>query len=107
MPHRRRTRKRRDVGIGNANGFGKVVGKRAETGAEDEPNLRAQLGLRKHKCGGGFSASKQIWGHKYTFFTNTSSHPVQVVILSEPKDLLSLAPPKSRSFASLRMTTVR
>src|SRR6266852_2353939 len=49
MPNCRGTRECRDVSIGNASGFGEVVSKRSQAGAEDETDLWAQFGLRKHK----------------------------------------------------------
>src|SRR6266403_916715 len=66
MPNRSRTRKCRNVGIGNADSFSKVVGKSSEARAEDEPDLRPQGGLRKHKRCCGFGASKEIWGHRWS-----------------------------------------
>src|SRR5258708_207695 len=67
MPNRRRTRKGRDVSVGNADSFSKVVGKSSETRAEDEPDLRPKDGLRQHKGCCGFGASKQVWGHWQEF----------------------------------------
>src|SRR6266849_5887142 len=64
MTNRGRTRKCRDVGIGNADGVCKIVGKRSQAGAKNEPNLRADLGLRKDKCRGGFGPSVQVWVHE-------------------------------------------
>src|SRR6266852_6165040 len=64
MTNRGRTRKCRDVGIGNADGVCKIVGKRSQAGAKNEPNLRADLGLRKDKCRGGFGPSVQVWIHE-------------------------------------------
>ena len=50
--------KRRNLRVGNADGLAEVVGKRSQARTEDQPDLRTQLGLRKHERGGGFSASK-------------------------------------------------
>src|SRR6266852_3711634 len=63
MTNRGRTRKCRDVRIGNADGVCKIVGKRAETRAEDKPDLRAQLRLGKDKRRCGVRACKQVWCH--------------------------------------------
>jgi hypothetical protein len=63
VTNRRRPRKRRNVGIRNADGVGEIVRKRSQPRAQNEPDLRAQFRLRKHKSRRGFSARKQIWSH--------------------------------------------
>src|SRR6202142_171980 len=65
MSYRCRPRKRRDVGIRNANRTGKIVGEGSEARAQHQPDLRPQCGLRKQKRSCRFSASKQVRSHRY------------------------------------------
>ena len=63
VPNRRRTRKRRDVRIRNADRLGEVVGKRSQPRSKNQTDLRAQVRLPKHKRRRRLGATKEIRCH--------------------------------------------
>ena len=56
-----RAREEWNVGVGNADGVGEVVGKAAKAGAQYQSDLGTKRGLRKQELCGGLGVGEIVW----------------------------------------------